>query len=135
MYKIRLDGTFLSHVRPTKERCYILSRIYLGWNSELKKKVLLFNLVIWSLKLVIYLFFQSRFQRIIGFCLCISIGVFFFGLSLLYVPVLVLKARKFALMFTIGSCSFLSRYEIYRSELSYDSFWPLSRSMYQHCFA
>ncbi|XP_059470037.1 uncharacterized protein LOC132193409 [Neocloeon triangulifer] len=46
---------------------------------------------------------MSRLQRIIGFACCLGMGLFCFGLSLLYLPVLVLKARKFALLFTMGS--------------------------------
>ncbi|XP_065343239.1 uncharacterized protein LOC135941549 [Cloeon dipterum] len=46
---------------------------------------------------------MSRLQRIIGFACCLGMGMLCFGLSLLYLPVLVLKARKFALLFTMGS--------------------------------
>lgn len=50
---------------------------------------------------------QSRFQRMMLFCLCICMSTFFFGLSLLHIPMLILKARKFAIFFTLGSCFFL----------------------------
>lgn len=49
----------------------------------------------------------SKKQRIIGFMLCLSMGLFCFFMCSLYVPVLVLKARKFALLYTLGSVFFL----------------------------
>ncbi|KAF5270646.1 hypothetical protein FQA39_LY01384 [Lamprigera yunnana] len=49
----------------------------------------------------------SRFQRITGFCICICMGILCFSLSLMYIPVLILKARKFALLFTLGSLFFV----------------------------
>jgi len=48
----------------------------------------------------------SRFQRITGFCICIFMGILCFSLSAIYIPVLILKARKFALLFTLGSLFF-----------------------------
>ncbi|XP_069705738.1 uncharacterized protein [Periplaneta americana] len=52
----------------------------------------------------------SRVQRIIGFCICIMLGLLCFVLAAMYTPVLLLKARKFALLYTMGSlftiCSF-----------------------------
>ncbi|KAL1115834.1 hypothetical protein AAG570_006124 [Ranatra chinensis] len=52
----------------------------------------------------------SRFQRITGFCICVFMGLFCFTLAAMYLPVLLLKARKFALLYTMGSlfliCSF-----------------------------
>ncbi|KAK4874118.1 hypothetical protein RN001_013478 [Aquatica leii] len=49
----------------------------------------------------------SKFQRITGFCICIFMGILCFSLSLMYIPVLILKARKFALLFTLGSLFFV----------------------------
>ncbi|KAK5641652.1 hypothetical protein RI129_010199 [Pyrocoelia pectoralis] len=49
----------------------------------------------------------TRFQRITGFCICVLMGILCFSISLMYIPVLVLKARKFALLFTLGSLFFL----------------------------
>ncbi|XP_044758962.1 protein transport protein sft2 [Coccinella septempunctata] len=49
----------------------------------------------------------SRFQRWTFFGLCICVGGICFSLSMLYVPVLILKARKFALLFTLGSFFFV----------------------------
>lgn len=49
----------------------------------------------------------SKKQRIIGFMMCISLGVFCFFMCSLYVPVLVFKARKFAVLYTLGSLFFL----------------------------
>jgi len=45
----------------------------------------------------------SRTQRIIGFIVFVLMGLLCFTLSTFYIPVLVLKARKFALLFTFGS--------------------------------
>ena len=52
---------------------------------------------------------QSRIQRIVGFCLCIFMGFVCFSLAALYAPVLLLKARKFALLYTMGSLFFICR--------------------------
>ncbi|KAH9395051.1 hypothetical protein TYRP_005120 [Tyrophagus putrescentiae] len=45
----------------------------------------------------------SRTQRIIGFLLFIFMGITCFGLSTMYIPVLIFKARKFSILFTFGS--------------------------------
>lgn len=45
----------------------------------------------------------SKKQRIFGFVTCLGLGLFFFSFATLYIPVIVLKARKFALMFSLGS--------------------------------
>ncbi|KAL5280122.1 hypothetical protein ACFFRR_004230 [Megaselia abdita] len=52
----------------------------------------------------------TRLQRIIGFVLCLGMGVFCFSLSIFFIPVLVLKARKFALLYTLGSLFFISSF-------------------------
>ncbi|KAB0791884.1 hypothetical protein PPYR_12576 [Photinus pyralis] len=49
----------------------------------------------------------TRFQRIAGFCACVLMGILCFSISLMYIPVLILKARKFALLFTLGSVFFV----------------------------
>ncbi|KAA0187121.1 hypothetical protein HAZT_HAZT002598 [Hyalella azteca] len=45
----------------------------------------------------------GRKQRIIGFICCVVMGLICFTLSAMYAPLLLLKARKFALLFTLGS--------------------------------
>lgn len=45
----------------------------------------------------------SRTQRLLGCAGCVLAGVFCFSLSTMYIPVLILKARKFALLFSLGS--------------------------------
>lgn len=45
----------------------------------------------------------SRVQRLIGFSICVSLGIFFFSAAMFLLPVLLLKARKFSLLFTLGS--------------------------------
>ncbi|XP_006637928.1 vesicle transport protein SFT2C [Lepisosteus oculatus] len=46
---------------------------------------------------------MSRSQRLVAFGVCIAISVLCFGLSALYAPLLLLKARKFALLWSLGS--------------------------------
>ncbi|KAL4608382.1 vesicle transport protein SFT2C-like [Arapaima gigas] len=45
----------------------------------------------------------SRSQRLVAFALFAGLSVFCFGLSALYAPLLLLKARKFALLWSMGS--------------------------------
>ncbi|XP_023236411.1 protein transport protein sft2-like [Centruroides sculpturatus] len=49
-------------------------------------------------------------QKIFGFIGCITMGILCFCLAGLYVPVLLFKARKFALLYTMGSLFVISRY-------------------------
>ncbi|CAL8277502.1 unnamed protein product [Lota lota] len=46
---------------------------------------------------------MSRKQRIVGFGVCISFSALCFGLSALYAPLLLIYARKFALLWSLGS--------------------------------
>lgn len=57
-----------------------------------------------------FLFFQTRMQRLTAFGVCFLMGILCFSLSAIYVPVLILKARKFALLYSMGSLFFLMRY-------------------------
>lgn len=45
----------------------------------------------------------SRKQRIFGFITSLGLGLFFFSMATVYIPVLLLKARKFSLLFSLGS--------------------------------
>jgi hypothetical protein len=45
----------------------------------------------------------SRKERIIGFFVLLGLGITFFTLSSFYIPVLLFKARKFSVLFTLGS--------------------------------
>ncbi|XP_068144468.1 vesicle transport protein SFT2C [Drosophila tropicalis] len=49
----------------------------------------------------------SRLQRIVGFVACLGMGGLCMTLSTIYIPVLILKARKFALLYTLGSLFFI----------------------------
>lgn len=49
----------------------------------------------------------NRFQRIAAAFIFIGLGCFCLVLSTFYIPVLVFKARKFALLFTLASCLFI----------------------------
>jgi len=42
-------------------------------------------------------------QRMIGFMTCLVLGLICFAWSTIYIPMLVFKARKFALLFSLGS--------------------------------
>ncbi|XP_069775451.1 vesicle transport protein SFT2C [Narcine bancroftii] len=50
----------------------------------------------------------SRSQRLLGFGLCLAMGLLCLSLSAIYAPFLLLRARKFALLFTLGSLSLLA---------------------------
>lgn len=45
----------------------------------------------------------SRKQRILGFITSLVLGVICFGLASAYIPFIILKARKFSLLFSLGS--------------------------------
>ncbi|XP_076183104.1 uncharacterized protein LOC143154912 [Ptiloglossa arizonensis] len=62
---------------------------------------------------------MTRIQRLIAFVVCFSMGVLCFCLSTIYIPVLLLKARKFALLYTLGSAFFLSSFCFLLGPLSY----------------
>lgn len=46
---------------------------------------------------------MSRIQRMIACVVCLGLGVFCLIVSTFYIPVLVFKARKFSLLFSMGS--------------------------------
>ncbi|KAL0128321.1 hypothetical protein PUN28_003537 [Cardiocondyla obscurior] len=50
---------------------------------------------------------MTKIQRGILFAVCLFMGILCFSLSLLYTPVLLLKARKFALLYSLGSLFFV----------------------------
>ncbi|CAG4964347.1 unnamed protein product [Colias eurytheme] len=52
-------------------------------------------------------FTLTRTQRFMGFGICLFFGILCFILSFLYIPILLLQARKFALLFTLGSLFFI----------------------------
>uniref|UniRef100_U5EU38 Vesicle transport protein n=1 Tax=Corethrella appendiculata TaxID=1370023 RepID=U5EU38_9DIPT len=49
----------------------------------------------------------SRIQRIVAFVTCMGLGIFCMTISTFYIPVLIFKARKFALLYTLGSIFFI----------------------------
>ena len=53
---------------------------------------------------------MSRKQRLIGFASCICGGIFCFSFASIYLPVLLLKARKFALLYSLGSLFMLNSF-------------------------
>ncbi|XP_076755063.1 uncharacterized protein LOC143425893 [Xylocopa sonorina] len=62
---------------------------------------------------------MTRIQRLIAFVACFSMGVLCFCLSAIYIPVLLLKARKFALLYTLGSVFFLLSFCFLLGPLNY----------------
>ncbi|XP_063973074.1 vesicle transport protein SFT2C [Diachasmimorpha longicaudata] len=62
---------------------------------------------------------MTRFQRLTGFVMCIVMGIICFSLSAIYVPVLLLKARKFALLYSLGSVFFLMSFCFLWGPISY----------------
>ncbi|CAF4790309.1 unnamed protein product [Rotaria sp. Silwood1] len=54
----------------------------------------------------------TRKQRILGFMMCIAMGLLCMALATLYIPVIILKARKFAVLFSFGSLFFLSSFSM-----------------------
>lgn len=69
-----------------------------GWFSEAQKDPLLPSL--------------TKKQRVIGFIGCLLMGTFCFSLASLYIPFLVLKARKFALLYSFGSLFVISSFAL-----------------------
>ncbi|XP_064461315.1 uncharacterized protein LOC135371186 [Ornithodoros turicata] len=54
----------------------------------------------------------SKKQRIVGFMAFIAMGIFCLTLAGMYAPFLVLKARKFALLYTMGSLFIISSFAL-----------------------
>ncbi|XP_034936078.1 vesicle transport protein SFT2C [Chelonus insularis] len=61
----------------------------------------------------------TRLQRLTGFVLCILMGILCFCLSAIYVPVLLLKARKFGLLYSLGSLFILLSFTFLWGPLNY----------------
>ncbi|AAW44385.2 hypothetical protein CNF02190 [Cryptococcus deneoformans JEC21] len=57
-------------------------------------------------------FALSRWERFIGFLACCAGGIACFGIAFLFLPILAIKPRKFALAFTLGSCLFMLGFAI-----------------------
>ena len=51
----------------------------------------------------------SRKQRVIGFFGCLFTSVFCFVMAFMFLPMIYIKARKFALLFSLGSLLSLGR--------------------------
>ncbi|WVQ63749.1 uncharacterized protein L199_001902 [Kwoniella botswanensis] len=57
-------------------------------------------------------FALSRWERFLGFLACCAGGIACFGVAFLFLPILAIKPRKFALAFTLGSCLFMLGFAI-----------------------
>lgn len=55
-------------------------------------------------------FALSKKQRVLGFATCVVMGSVCFTLAAVYAPFLLVKARKFALLFTLGSMFMMSSF-------------------------
>ncbi|XP_011313183.1 vesicle transport protein SFT2C [Fopius arisanus] len=62
---------------------------------------------------------MTRFQRLTGFFMCIIMSIICFSLSAIYLPLLLLKARKFALLYSLGSVLFLISFCFLWGAISY----------------
>lgn len=54
----------------------------------------------------------TKKQRVLGFIGCLLMGTFCISLASLYTPFLVLKARKFALLYTFGSLFIIASFSL-----------------------
>lgn len=54
----------------------------------------------------------SKKQRILGFMGCMGMGLLCFAMAMAYLPVLLISARKFALLYTMGSVFFISSFSL-----------------------
>jgi len=54
----------------------------------------------------------TKKQRVLGFIGCLLMGTFCFSLASLYIPFLIMKARKFALLYTMGSIFIISSFSL-----------------------
>lgn len=61
----------------------------------------------------------SRKQRIVGFVGTLLMGCFCMFLAGMYIPVLVFKARKFALLYTLGSLFIISSFALLRGPMNH----------------
>ncbi|XP_001606400.1 vesicle transport protein SFT2C [Nasonia vitripennis] len=62
---------------------------------------------------------MTRMQRLTAFGMCFVMGILCFCLSAIYIPVLLLKARKFALLYSLGSMFFLMSFSFLWGPMSY----------------
>lgn len=51
---------------------------------------------------------MTRFQKILASIVCFAMGTFCIVVALFYIPMLVFKARKFALLYSLGSVLFIA---------------------------
>lgn len=51
---------------------------------------------------------MNRFQKILASIVCFAMGTFCIVVALFYIPMLVFKARKFALLYSLGSVLFIA---------------------------
>ncbi|XP_063391815.1 uncharacterized protein LOC134677307 [Cydia fagiglandana] len=90
-YKISLPFSTPSFFSRSNEETPTSSSSSGSWFQEVQKEY----------------FTLTRTQRFMGFGVCLFFGILCFILSFLYIPILILQARKFALLFTLGSLFFI----------------------------
>ncbi|XP_046850612.1 protein transport protein SFT2-like [Xenia sp. Carnegie-2017] len=54
----------------------------------------------------------TKTQRIVGFFLCLLLGVFCFGMAAMIIPFIILKSRKFVALYTMGSVFTLGSFSL-----------------------
>ena len=64
----------------------------------------------------------SRKQRLLAFVACITVSMICFTFSFLFLPVIMLKARKFSLLFSMGSLAALSSLAMLRGPAKFVAF-------------
>ncbi|XP_034246735.1 protein transport protein SFT2 [Thrips palmi] len=78
---------------------------------------------------------MGRMQRIVGFCLCLFMGVICFSIAAFYAPVLLFKARKFALLYTMGSLFFLCSFSFLWGPMTHlRHLFSRERIMFTSCY-
>eukprot|EP00729_Bicosta_minor_P004170 gene4170-27864_t len=65
---------------------------------------------------------MTRKQRLLGFVCCITVSIFCFSLACMFLPVIVLKARKFSLLFSMGSLASLGSLAMLRGPGNFAKF-------------
>ncbi|KAJ8681014.1 hypothetical protein QAD02_016801 [Eretmocerus hayati] len=78
---------------------------------------------------------MTRMQRLSAFGFCFVMGILCFSLSTFYIPVLILKARKFALLYTMGSLFFLMSFSFLWGPMSYfKSLFSMERRLFSFIY-
>ena len=86
-----------SWLKDTQDSC--CPKLVIKLDFTIKISIVILN---WNIQTL-----QSRLQRIVGFVACLGMGTLCMTISMFYIPVLLLKTRKFSLLYTMGSLFFV----------------------------